>query len=357
MGGRICPTPCRRCAGRTCGSATATRRCRPGPAGSCSRGARRKPKPSGQHLEDAFREDAARFSRRARLQDLEDQLLLAHAGRARHVEPLGDLGERADAHVLERGQIDAFYFSGAAPRAFRQSAVAFGARLRCGCAWFAAAAVVRQVVYQCPQFVQSFARDRRNRQHGMFKHGFEVASSRGSARPRDELVDLGQTTMAASSTVSRSQAHACRDHSRDRDVCESTRSNAARNFLQLAPMPAAASHGPAWPRALKYSPISWANSRPPRAKPYPGRSHEVERRRGCLARPGRCSRAGSCRVPRWSARPAAGPGRVDQARLGRRSTDPPDAISASPSRWQAARARSAGDEPGFNLQIAHLAYG
>ena len=30
-------TPCRRCAGRTCGSATARRRCRRGPAGSCSR--------------------------------------------------------------------------------------------------------------------------------------------------------------------------------------------------------------------------------------------------------------------------------------------------------------------------------
>src|SRR6185437_13406667 len=33
-----------------------------------------------------------------------------HAGRARHVELLGDLGERADAHVLERRQLDLLYF-------------------------------------------------------------------------------------------------------------------------------------------------------------------------------------------------------------------------------------------------------
>src|SRR5439155_2030368 len=32
------------------------------------------------------------------------------AGRARHVELLGDLGQRADAHVLERRELDFFYF-------------------------------------------------------------------------------------------------------------------------------------------------------------------------------------------------------------------------------------------------------
>ena len=67
----------------------------------------------GQHLEHAFREDQAALLG-ARLQDLEDQLLLAHAGRARHVELLGDLGQRADAHVLERRELDALYFSGGA---------------------------------------------------------------------------------------------------------------------------------------------------------------------------------------------------------------------------------------------------
>ena len=81
-----------------------------------------EPEPVGQHLEHAFREDEpALFG--ARLQDLEDQLLLAHAGRAGHVELLGDLRERADAHVLERRQIDALYFFGG------RAAVALGRRL------------------------------------------------------------------------------------------------------------------------------------------------------------------------------------------------------------------------------------
>ena len=68
-----------------------------------------EPEAVGQHFEHALREDQAALLG-ARLQDLEDQLLLAHAGRARHVELLGDLGERADAHVLERRQIDPLYF-------------------------------------------------------------------------------------------------------------------------------------------------------------------------------------------------------------------------------------------------------
>ena len=42
------------------------------------------------------------------------------------------------------------------------------------------AAGVRQSVDQFPQFVQSFARDRRNRHHGIFKNGFEFRSARGS---------------------------------------------------------------------------------------------------------------------------------------------------------------------------------
>src|SRR5262249_516108 len=38
-----------------------------------------------------------------RLQDLEDQLLFAHPGRAAHRQVLGDLGELLDAHVLQIG--------------------------------------------------------------------------------------------------------------------------------------------------------------------------------------------------------------------------------------------------------------
>src|SRR6185436_16078069 len=70
----------------------------------------------GQHFEHALGEDEAALLG-PRLQDLEDQLLLAHAGRARHVELLGDLRERPDAHVLERREIDALYL-------FRRAAAA-----------------------------------------------------------------------------------------------------------------------------------------------------------------------------------------------------------------------------------------
>src|SRR5262249_28326471 len=40
--------------------------------------------------------------------DFENELLLAHAGRARDVEPLRDLGQRADAHVLQRRELQLF---------------------------------------------------------------------------------------------------------------------------------------------------------------------------------------------------------------------------------------------------------
>ena len=89
-----------------------------------------EPEAVGQRLEHAFGEDQAALLG-AGLQDLEDQLLLAHAGRARHVELLGDLGERADAHVLERGEIDALYLFGGGSAFFGgRGAVALGGRLR-----------------------------------------------------------------------------------------------------------------------------------------------------------------------------------------------------------------------------------
>ena len=50
-------------------------------------------------------------------------------------------------------------------------------------------AVARQAVDQFPQFVQSFARDRRNWQHGIFKHGFKF-SQRADPLTTRELVDL-----------------------------------------------------------------------------------------------------------------------------------------------------------------------
>ena len=59
----------------------------------------------GQGLENALREDEAALLG-ARTEDLEDQLLLAHAGRALHFQLLGELGEGRHAHVLERGEVD-----------------------------------------------------------------------------------------------------------------------------------------------------------------------------------------------------------------------------------------------------------
>ena len=60
----------------------------------------------GQHFEHAFREDEAALLG-LRLQDLEDQLLLAHAGRAGDGHVLGDLRELLDAHVLQIGDVQA----------------------------------------------------------------------------------------------------------------------------------------------------------------------------------------------------------------------------------------------------------
>jgi hypothetical protein len=71
----------------------------------------------GQQLEHAFREDEAALLG-LRLQDLEDQVLLAHAGGAGDVEVLAHLRQRLDAHVLERGDVQAGTRRAAAP-AFR----------------------------------------------------------------------------------------------------------------------------------------------------------------------------------------------------------------------------------------------
>ena len=66
-----------------------------------------EPEPVGQHFEHALREDVPALLG-LRLQDLEDQLLLSHAGGAGDVEILGDLGELLDAHVLQFADVEAF---------------------------------------------------------------------------------------------------------------------------------------------------------------------------------------------------------------------------------------------------------
>ena len=69
-------------------------------------GRAQEPEAVGQHLEHAFREDEAALLG-LRLEDLEDQLLLAHAGRAGDGEVLGDLRELLDALVLQLGDVEA----------------------------------------------------------------------------------------------------------------------------------------------------------------------------------------------------------------------------------------------------------
>ena len=88
-------------------------------------GRAQEPEAVGQHFEHAFREDEAALLG-LRLEDLEDQLLLAHAGRAGDVQVLGDLRELLDALVLQIGDVEA-----AAAAAFVASALR-RRRLPCG---------------------------------------------------------------------------------------------------------------------------------------------------------------------------------------------------------------------------------
>ena len=60
----------------------------------------------GEHFQHAFREDETALLG-LRLEDLEDQLLLAHAGRAGDLEVLGDLGEMLNRHLLQIGDVQA----------------------------------------------------------------------------------------------------------------------------------------------------------------------------------------------------------------------------------------------------------
>src|SRR5262245_30155440 len=59
----------------------------------------------GERFEHSLREDVAALLG-THAEDLEDQLLLAHAGGAGDFELLGDLGQRGDAHLLHRRERD-----------------------------------------------------------------------------------------------------------------------------------------------------------------------------------------------------------------------------------------------------------
>ena len=65
----------------------------------------------GEHFQDALGEDEAGLGG-AGAQDLEDQLLLAHAGGAGDLVLPRDLGEGRDAQLLERRQVESGLFGG-----------------------------------------------------------------------------------------------------------------------------------------------------------------------------------------------------------------------------------------------------
>ena len=96
----------------------------------------------GQHLQHAFREDEAALLGLC-LQDLKDQLLLAHPGRAGDRHVLGDLRELLDAQVLQIGDVEAFARSVEAARARCSSGSGrLGWRVRCARASDAARPIV-----------------------------------------------------------------------------------------------------------------------------------------------------------------------------------------------------------------------
>ena len=77
-----------------------------GPGQVAVLGGAQEAEPVGQDLQHALGEDEA-FLLRLRAQDLEDQLLLLHGGRARDLQRLRHLGQLGDAHLLERGEVEA----------------------------------------------------------------------------------------------------------------------------------------------------------------------------------------------------------------------------------------------------------
>src|SRR6266851_5125048 len=167
----------------------------------------------GQRLEHALRKDqAALFG--ARLEDLEDELLFAHAGCARHLELLGDLRERPDAHVLERRQLDALYFLG------WRGAVALGRlRLRRGC-------LLRLLARLSIRFHSASSPSPVTAEKGSTEPS-NTDSSSLKARIRSPRASLSifVATTAEVSTVRRIQRHAARSFSSP-GCRASTRSNA-----------------------------------------------------------------------------------------------------------------------------------
>ena len=99
----------------------------------------------GQALQDAFGEDQAALLG-LRLQDLEDQLLLAHPGVARDVQVLGYLRQGGDVHLLQVANVQMAVIPGS-PFAFR---------VACGSAFRLVACLALAAVRRCVFDVASF---------------------------------------------------------------------------------------------------------------------------------------------------------------------------------------------------------
>ena len=160
-----------------------------------------------------------------------------------------------------------------------------------------------QSVDQFPQFVQSFARDRRNRQHGMFKHGFEF-SQRADPLAARELVDLGRhdgrrarpppDPSPRPGVDRRLEARVPRVDQQERR--RGAREHGADDRLELVRLAVAP------PRDSRRRASAPARSRNPAGPP----GTAARRRR---ARRDRCSRAASCPARRSCARHAGAPAR------------------------------------------------
>ena len=141
----------------------------------------------GQHLEHALGEDEAGLGG-AGAQDLEDQLLLAHAGGAGDLVLARDLGEGRDAHFLERREVQRYLFGGGGG----------GGGVRVG----GSARPVRpeQRVDRFPQFLQPFAGLDRNGQHRTFMELFELLQMPHAFGAR-QLVHLGRDDQTPAPTA------------------------------------------------------------------------------------------------------------------------------------------------------------
>ena len=199
-------------------------------------------------------------------------------------------------------------FSGGVSRRAPLALAAAGGGCRCCRGCRASAGLFASLVDQFPQFVQSFARDRRNRQHGVSNTDSSSLSARIRS-PRASLSILVATTAARSDRVAAATA------------TPRGRSPAPDAARRPAAAPPAAARTPPGrsprtrlagaPRASELvAPVSTSTRRSVAARVAVAREiHAGRTARRRHAPRGRRSRAASCRARRSCAPPAGGPAR------------------------------------------------